>query len=365
MKESRLQEALSLFESVGFDLYTPDHAPSMHRTPSCSPPRDSPTLLKDLPTKSGAVLTRTRRGTNTSTSSGTASVGGSPSRESQPRSGQGDTEDSGGRRSKPQSPMKGEVHILSPDLVCVGLSDELGVDHWGLKIVKLVAFPDLIPLQTSNKTSPMSSYPSVLSPLSELHSPVLMRLGRRRVSTSSTSSSSSSEDDGYFSHSPTQHFSSLPTSASRSYTDLSKSTLSTSLKPPSKHIISTICPITPIHETKPSHVPGALSIITDTHTLGGCQAPSNTEILESRIPFFSFTRTSEGSSLTAEASVLAALFPPYERHMVMCSGELDAADARNNGLYDAPDELEETACNQGGIFKCLQVDLRKFGLGGS
>lgn len=248
--------------------------------------------------------------------------------------------------------------MLCPDLTCVGLSDELGVDNWGLKIVKLVAFPDLIPHPPSqrNSQSSLSHPPSsqARSPLSELLSPVVIPLARGRSDSMSTSSSSSSEDDGYFSHSPpAQSNSSLPTSASRSYLDLTKTTHTSSFKHPSKHLISTLTPLSPIRTALPCLLPGSLSIVTDLQGQPG-----------SRVPFFSFTRSPEGSSLTTDVYILAALFPPHERHMVICSGELDAADARNNGLdpTDSDDE-DDHFHTQGSSLKCLQIDLRRFGLG--
>jgi hypothetical protein len=62
--------------------------------------------------------------------------------------------------------------------------------------------------------------------------------------------------------------------------------------------------------------------------------------------------------LTTDVSLLASLFPPDERHMVICSGELDAVA---NATADF--ETEENDDNSGGILKCLQIDLRRFGLG--
>jgi len=51
--------------------------------------------------------------------------------------------------------------------------------------------------------------------------------------------------------------------------------------------------------------------------------------------------------------------------MVICSGELDAADDRmNNGIDPSleDDDEEEGLHVQGGTLKCLQIDLRRFGL---
>lgn len=216
-------------------------------------------------------------------------------------------------RSKSHSPTSSDVRILSPDLACVGLSEEFGVDHWGLKIVKLVAFPDLIP--TSASSSQNSSETDFSSP-------------------------TSSDDDGYFSHSPPNtSTSSLYPSRSQSHDDLS-SPLNMPTKSASRH----------------SHVYPPLRRST---------YPSTSERQTHHDQqFFSFTRTLEGSSLTADVCVLATLFPPHERHMVICGGELATADDRMaNGIEVEELDLEESMDSDVSMLKCLQLDLRKFGLG--
>jgi hypothetical protein len=45
--------------------------------------------------------------------------------------------------------------------------------------------------------------------------------------------------------------------------------------------------------------------------------------------------------------------------MVICSGELDAVDDREANATDSSDEDNEDE----GTLKCLQIDLRRFGLG--
>lgn len=217
--------------------------------------------------------------------------------------------------------------MLSPDLACVGLSDEFGVDHWGLKIVKLVAYPDLI-----LPTKPRSSVSSLRStPLSSvLDKPMLPDLFpsfyAMTPSLSPSSPLSEQNDDGYFSHSPQSSPKyMLPKIPSRSHSDLTTLSLST----PSKHD----------RKPPPSSARSSGSISPTT---------------ESQVPFFSFTRTAEGSSLTTDVRLLATLFPPHERHMVICGAELDVADD------DSDDELSDL---HGSTLKCLQVDLRQFGLG--
>ena len=215
--------------------------------------------------------------------------------------------------------------MLSPDLACVGLSDEFGVDHWGLKIVKLVAYPDLIlPTKSRSEDSSLRSTPPVLD------KPMLPDLFpsfyAMTPSLSPSSPLSELNDDGYFSHSPQsspKH--KLYKIPSRSHSDLTTLSLST----PSKH------------NRKPAPSSARSS---------GFNSPT----MESQVPFFSFTRTAEGSSLTTDVRLLATLFPPHERHMVICGAELDVADD------DSEDELSDL---HGSTLKCLQVDLRQFGLG--
>ena len=223
--------------------------------------------------------------------------------------------------------------MLSPDLACVGLSDEFGVDHWGLKIVKLVAYPDLIlPAKSRSSDSTPSLHSTPRSPvldkpiLPDLFLPFDMMM-TPALSPSSPCSDEEEVDDGYFSHSPQsspKH--KLPRIPSRSHSDLPK----LSLNSPSKH-----------HRRHSSRSSGP-----------------NSPTTESQVPFFSFTRTAEGSSLTTDVRLLATLFPPHERHMVICGAELDVAD----DISDVEDGLSDL---HGSTLKCLQVDLRQFGLGES
>ncbi|KAJ3529497.1 hypothetical protein NMY22_g8974 [Coprinellus aureogranulatus] len=222
-------------------------------------------------------------------------------------------------RSKSHSPNSTDVRVLSPDLACVGLSDEFGVDHWGLKIMKLVAFPDLIP-----GTAPSS-----------------------QNSSNTDCSSPISSDDGYFSHSPqsTSPSSGYP-SRSHSYDDLHGS-----IHPPSKSASK--------HSyAGPYMSPGSRQLVYTSKRIDSPGPSSHQQ------QFFSFTRTPEGSSLTADAFVLATLFPANERHMVICGGELAAAEERMaGGTVDySSDTEDDDGRDDVSMLKCLQVDLRKFGL---
>ncbi|KAG6878566.1 hypothetical protein C0993_003021 [Termitomyces sp. T159_Od127] len=267
-------------------------------------------------------------------------------------------------RKNSMSPNAGDVHLLPSDLACVGLSEELGADHWGLKIVKLVAFPELIlspapppyvpqiPVSSPVIRPPLFPLLKSPSPLFELSAPALSRKYSSSP-TGSDSSASSSEDDGYFSHSPqTKSSLSVVTTASRSQTDLRELSpnMCSPFKHRSRHIMQPFSPLLPTSCNS--------TIAPD---------PGMPSVKGSQIPFFSYTRTAEGSSLTADVYILAALFPPPERHMIICSGELDAADNRLNGPHPLDDFLddEETSDSEGSILSCLQIDLQRFGLGAS
>ncbi|KAF9534684.1 hypothetical protein CPB83DRAFT_754572 [Crepidotus variabilis] len=337
VKEKRIREVMHLFAAAGFHLYSSDPNPSL--SPSLSPISDD--AVADLPSKSGAILTRHIDDTDVLNSTEEASSQDSYATGQQPL------------RNKSHSPTSGEVRILGPDLACVGLSDEFGVDHWGLKIVKLVAFPDLIPPSHGPASLKRSHVPISSLPTAG------MFLNHSATNSDDTSSSSSDEDDGYFSHSPQNvSTSSLTTSSSRSYSDLPSLYDRPIVQTPSKHSFPPLSPMTPIQGANPPRSATStrsLSLLTE-NSAGRSKS-------ENHIPFLSFTRTPEGSSLTADVHVLATLFPPHERHMVICSGELDAADRRLDGLETSDeDEDEDRDSDLNGSLKCLQIDLRRFGL---
>jgi len=121
--------------------------------------------------------------------------------------------------------------------------------------------------------------------------------------------------------------------------------MSPSFKPVTKRLITPLSPIEPVTDAQGQ----------DLNEMDVATGPTSRR--QPAVGFFSFTRTSEGSSLTTDVSLLASLFPPDERHMVICSGELDAVA---NATTDF--ETEENDDNSGGILKCLQIDLRRFGL---
>ncbi|KAG2152478.1 hypothetical protein BD769DRAFT_1342631 [Suillus cothurnatus] len=365
VKESRLQEVMSLLGSTGFDLYSsdPELLTSRVVSPMLSPisPDDSsiPDVAPDITVESGAILTRTRNSLDpvsaaaitlqdlNLTTSPDDSPASSPTHHKPPS------------RHKSHSPTSGEVRILTPNLACVGLSDD-SVDTWGLKIVKLVAFPELIPLKEqpsrSRKSQSRNAHPT--------DGVLLSSLKRTRYSDSSDSFSSSSDDEeeGYFSHSPLGNLSSTSlqsSAASRSFPDLSNALPSQTgpFKRSAKHIVAPLAPLSALEPKPASHRRPTFHHMDASVTI---KKPAD-ETIRGMVPFFSFTRTQEGTSLTTDVSLLAALFPPNERHMMICAGELDALDAQSSST-DSDSEDDEDTLSSGGALKCLQIDLRRFGL---
>ncbi|KAF8897818.1 hypothetical protein BD779DRAFT_1492598 [Infundibulicybe gibba] len=269
-QELHLQEAMSLFDSSGYDLYYPDPNFLQSHTPSplSSPLSEGQAFMHNISsiTTSGPIPGPV----DSSSANGVPRVNTDAAGALHTSAGQVSP------RQKSHSPTSGEVNVLHTDLTCVGLSDELGIDHWGLKIVKLVAFPDLIPRREADGRGPAR-----------------------------TASTSSSDDENYFSHSPLTEISSIGST-----------------------------PDPPHPQSRKGHT-------HTTHT--GYTRHNTTRRSEFAVPFFTFTRTIEGSSLTTDATLLAALFPPHERHMVICN------------------EDESEGIDHETTLKCLQIDLRRFG----
>ncbi|KAJ7068550.1 hypothetical protein C8F01DRAFT_1118523 [Mycena amicta] len=316
VKERRLAEVMSLFAASGFDLYADPNL----LTASLAPP----------PLPAPATATRERSGSAPAPSSSRSS--------SRPHSKVNSRTNSTGTSTATQKPKSGldvplpDVRVLAPDLACVGLADD-AVEQWQLKIVKLLAFPDLIPLPSR---APSLSHPS----------------GR----ATSLVPKEDEGDDGYFSHSPS------PTPEDDKPDGGSNSVP----RSPSREVPSRL-----------DALPASISWSESEIQL--VEEPS----IEHAIPFFSFARTPEGSSLTAGARVLAALFPHAERHMVICGGELDAADREMEEMaqcsptatsfssvpsspvvdkteYDSSDDEDEDDGHP--LLTALQIDLRSAGL---
>ena len=263
------------------------------------------------------------------------------------------------------SPCPGDVQILNQDLACVGLAESC-TEIWASKIIKLVAYPELIstattktrgsdPFENWNLTSPLddpAEFDINALPPSPLES-LAQDTWSASASTSDSSSSlatspSSSDEDGYFSStSPYWTSDSTPSllspSRSYSYPELCDS--------------STVLSAAAVHRTRPLLTP----LTTVTGPVSASRIGAAAEVMsEKAVPFFSFTRTAEGSSLTTGVGLITTLFPPSERHMVICSNELgmtgDDDLARRHLQGSASSPMTST-------MKCLQIDLQRFGLG--
>ncbi|KAI1796201.1 hypothetical protein LXA43DRAFT_880461 [Ganoderma leucocontextum] len=400
VKESRLAEVTSLLGSAGFDLYLSDPTNLTAQVSAFMSPLLSPTVgitegsvnpfevhclngsgRKSLDADAGMVFTRSRSNTN-----GTSSSSGSRSRGLTHRVSVDDDanpEHPPGaepsvccdrhqfERFTSHSPATCDVRVLPPDITCVGLSDD-NADSWGLKIVKLVAFPELILGQsgllghTERKARRPREPSPVLSALPNEHIHVISFNEGDGGSGSDTTTRVSPD-------SPKKDPLDRSGSQSPIFDMEQKTVIDDGLEPAETssdedNSEREARPLLPHLQT--AHTARAV----DLHLRSRSSSQSTSSSMESPsplVPFFSFTRTSEGSSLTAPVSLLATLFPASERHMVMCSQELDVLDSRNasperwaeedEGTIedkDADGELPEPE----GMLKCLQIDLRKFGL---
>ncbi|KAF9444573.1 hypothetical protein P691DRAFT_786496 [Macrolepiota fuliginosa MF-IS2] len=81
-----------------------------------------------------------------------------------------------------------------------------------------------------------------------------------------------------------------------------------------------------------------------------------------RIPPLSFTRTMGGLSLIPDVKTLAALFPPEERHLLVCCRDLDLDSDLDEGCfgYGSSEEDHEEDADDCDV---IIGDLRRFGLG--
>ncbi|KAI0750982.1 hypothetical protein C8Q80DRAFT_1098071 [Daedaleopsis nitida] len=376
VKECRLAEVMSLMGSAGFDLYLSDPTNLTAQVSAFTSPMLSPTGDDDMPstpfdTEGGIVFTRSRSNTSgtttSSTSSGSRSRGASQFMTSPVEDSNEAKSDStppvtsvrpASTRSFSHSPSTCDVRVLSPDITCVGLSDD-SADTWGLKIIKLVAFPELIvgpsgvPV-SERRARPRTPSPQLLSPLPEYRFPVNILSEGEAGSGSDTTTRVA------------------PESPKKDPIDRSGSDSSVSDEE-SDAAISTDDD-TSEHEGRPRlrHLDTMQTLKAQSRSRSRSQSTSSSVSSSPSplVPFFSFTRTPEGSSLAAPVSLLATLFPASERHMVMCSEELDVIDSRN-ASPERWAELDEGAAEEDaegdlpeaqGMLKCLQIDLRKFGL---
>lgn len=399
VKEHRLAEVMSLLGTSGFDLYQSDPENltsqlSRLTSPILSPlthaeDDDSSIHLLDLSattpisTEAGAVLTRSRSSTDASASSSPVYARHDVDTPMEDHaSGGGKDSKSAFIRSHSHSPSGSDVRVLDPDLTCIGLSDD-NVDTWALKIVKLVAFPDLVcpaqnglatpcppkPAFDATQTTPVVAVNATPSAEPTHAADLLSQSEGESDSTAKFDDALSDEECRSSSESPIFDPDEGKTWEDAKYDDADSSEEDESASN------------SPDMQPKPRR-PSLLHIDSDKTTMSRSRPPRRGVRRTSRtlqpppepplVPFFSFTRTPEGSSLTAPVAVLASLFPQSERHMVICSDELDMLDSRadtpdgieEETVYDPEETLDETFVlpETQGTLRCLQIDLRKFGL---
>lgn len=467
VKAPRLAEVMALLAEAGFDLYSSDpHNLTSQMSPLLSPTAsdDAGSLIFDglaqddarhaISSQSSVVLSRTRSPSLASLplavpypsaadhgrSRGLGapaelqlSTSISPCSDSTVAPGIPTLPTPRMHVKKSLSPTSAPVDVLPSDLVCVGLSDAQ-VDVWSLKILKLVAFPELIAPAPAPKHAASNAH-RARTPLlaAEIFHRGKAALGsdadlplhrgwlssddsgddappRSPASASSACSSSAygsggseDEDEEYDSSPPSARrpgmgtgMGSPPTpslvsgwsSSTRSLPDLELlSTLSAqwaresaSLRKAAAECVSTDVGVDVDVAADPDKGKGkdGLEADADAGPEAGARVRAGARAGRapaSRVPFFSFTRTQEGSSLTTDVRVLAALFQPSERHMVICrEALLEAADRQRERELEGADIFEmememEVGDGEGfgggseGTMRCLQIDLRKFGLG--
>lgn len=425
---------MSLLATAGFDLYSDNPSNltaqlSTFTSPLLSPTQDDTSVslldlnsvvlpsssMRVVDTGGGAVFTRSRSSTDATTSSSSSHKSSilqmssphdfSPSPISSPISpitlaapalasdeAKTDTDDVSMRtpapdsalrpmisRSQSHSPSSCEVSVLAPDLTYVGLSDE-HAETWGLKIVKLVAYPDLISgVASSHSRSSSASAESSLPPspleaevvdISKIIAGAVRRMEQGTGSGSDTTTrvgAGSDKGDGelatYEHEDQSMPWDEDPSGDADTSDD---EYLSPTQQTEDLAEETGARPTLPHNDTADTVHPSQRSTQGRARSVSSSSSSSSSaaSLRSPIVPFFSFTRTSEGSSLTAPVSLLAALFPPHERDMVICSDELDILDSRQaSPAGDDEDARDEDSAAPQGPLRCLQIDLRKFGLG--
>ncbi|KZV65792.1 hypothetical protein PENSPDRAFT_689534 [Peniophora sp. CONT] len=332
VKASRLHEVLSIFSSAGYHLLSsnPDTL-SSHMSPFDAPRQNS---------LDGTILTRRR--SSTASSSGAHSVLSPPPLDDLVEEGTGGppVPRPALTRTTSHSPAPTDVRVLNPDLSCIGLVED-SADVWLLRLVKLVAYPELI-VADDGSVARVASLSPPISPTAPREAP---------FGDSALPSDEEPEEDGYYSASPhSRSASGSPingVSASRSQS-VEGSSERRGGKYSHLHRITTAAELAKLRVNGNGNGNGPPSSSSCQRTFAGYT-----------VPFFSITRTDEGTSLIAPTATIAALFPASDRHMVIRGNDLDELDAGGVPEADDRDAIEEA---RGGPMRCLQIDLRQFGL---
>lgn len=222
------------------------------------------------------------------------------------------------------------MEVLDQDLICVGLPESF-TEMWSLKIIKLIAYPELILIPTSANSTGIHGSSSDLPHISGDHFCTnglsALDITSPMASSSSTHVGSSPCSEEYSTNILSHSHSELDDSSRQHSSSQSLPEMSSFGKKKSQRI------------KRSSLEPKATASTNDTCVL-----------------FFSFTRTAEGSSLTTSRKHIEALFSPSERHMIICGDELNFQDGGDVDPFFGSDSSENLA-----IMKCLQLDIRRFG----
>lgn len=446
MKASRLEEVMKLLGAEGFTLYNtnpydlPMSSPLPPGTPDYfnervfphlqdeiigygaghpgSPGAMTPAILSRTRSPSSASLAVSRPGMFEDLTASTLMMMHKSKLSSSPMSSSA-TSRASRTPKKSLSPTAAPVEVLGPDLACVGLNDS-SADVWSVKILTLVGYPELIPTPNVESTSfyhynerQESLTDSLFGSMPKVHtgtlsSPVTGPLSPSDVfsheldasdaekdlddgvveSEPQSSRGSSSPEDNLSSCSSSdiedEYFSSSSPYKRRTGSGSTPSLVSGTSQSSARSLPERLDSIPRSERPRLSQLTTSQPEKERTRRSRADSASKSTSAAPLRVPFFSFTRTAEGSSLTTDLGVLSALFELDERHMVICSGTLlEAGDEINARAaveeqfgagararrpvfdLDADDifEVEEEQEPAPGTMKCLQIDLQKFGLG--
>lgn len=242
------------------------------------------------------------------------------------------------QKSRGSKSIFNEVEILNQDLVCVGLPESF-TDMWSLKIIKLVAYPELILTPSSNPVSGVDMYDDA-SDLSSSSVDGVYSNGR-----SSLDLPLSNRED-FCIHSPVPFYSpshiTLSLNSGNEGVPVTTQAHSTFNKRSS-----------PLQYSRSLPEINSMGKLFFQHTRRTCK--STTVHGDTSPSFFSFTRTAEGSSLTTSRRHIAALFPESERHMIICGEELNFGDEKGGVEFSDYDSSDLA------VMRCLQLDIQQFG----
>lgn len=236
----------------------------------------------------------------------------------------------------------------------VGLSN-YNAPEWTLKIIRLLMYPDFVHPTPPTRTGPWP-IPRRL-PLASVSDLALDRPTQVQGEEDTTSSCDDSE-----SRCSSPEGVTCASSPISSDDELARKEEEVRLAAPTRRRRASAAAPTPHHYSPPRRRRrGDTNPPTSPHL----RRPSQEARSIAALPFFSFTRTQDGTSLTTDTRSLAVLFPLEERHLLQCSDELVQMDREIQKKKVGVSVHEEEEEGSSATFSCLEVDLREFQLGES